>query len=137
MNANKEDIREALLELLGEEETRKGKKFIFPKNVESSYNLIPGVTFKDVLKIIGPAALLSIIIAVIPPYNSIGFWIIKFIIILIILVFAFVITILRPITSRPNIRTTDYIKWRINFIKKQKVYYLKPKNRRVQNGTEN
>lgn len=137
MNTDKEEIREALLELLGEEETRKGKKFIFPKNVESSYNLIPGVTFKDVLKVIFPAALLSIMIAVIPPYNSLAFWIVKFFIIIIILVFAFVVTILRPITSRPNIRTTDYVKWRINFIKKQKIYYLKPKNREVQNGTEN
>lgn len=136
MNADKEEIREALLELLGEEETRKGKKFIFPKNVESSYNLIPGVTFKDAAKILLPAVVLSLIIAIIPPYNGLAFWIVKFFIIIIILTFAFIVTILRPINSRPNIRTTDYIKWRINFMKKQKVYYLKPKIRRVQNGTE-
>jgi len=75
---DKEDLRKALLELLGEEGNgRIGKRFFFPQNVEKGYNIIQGLSLTDIVKFIVPSVLLSTIIMFMPPYMSPLFWIVK------------------------------------------------------------
>jgi len=129
---DKESIRRSLLELLGEEENgRMGKKFFFPGNVEKGYNIVQGLSVVDVVKYIIPSLMVSIIIIAIPPYTSMFFWILKAILDCLILSTGIIMAVLRPIASRSNIKCLDYIKMRIAYIGKQKMYYIKPKNRRI------
>ena len=75
---DKENLRIALLELLGEEENgRIGRRFFFPQNVEKGYNIIQGLSLTDIAKFIVPPVLLSAIIMLMPPYMSLLFWIVK------------------------------------------------------------
>lgn len=130
MEHDVETIKKALLEILGESENiGKGKKFFFPKNVEQGYNLIPGLTIKDAVKYVLPAGVVSVILAAIPPYNSVAFWIIKFILIMLILCTSFCIVLLKPVRGRSNIKVMDYIKNWYGFITRQKIYYIKPKRK--------
>ena len=127
---DKEELKKTLIELLGEEENGKtGKKFFFPGNVEKEYNIVQGLSVIDVARFILPSILVSIIIVFMPPYNSVLFWLIKCIFACIILSTGFVMAILRPIKNRSNIKCLDYIKMRILFSSKQKMYYIKPKDR--------
>ena len=134
---NKEELRKILFELLGEDENgRIGKKFFFPGNVEKEYNIVQGLSIIDVIRFIVPSLLIATIIIAIPPYRSVFFWIIKGIFDCIILCTGFVMAILRPIKNRSNIKCLDYIKMRISFSSKQKMYYIKPKDREdLSNGT--
>ena len=126
---DKEDVRKALLELLGEEETgRIGKRFFFPQNVEKGYNIIQGLSLTDIAKFIVPSVLVSTLILFIPPYMSLFFWIIKGTLVLTILGVGFVLAIARPVKYRNNIKCLHYIKMRISYVSKQKMYYLKPKD---------
>lgn len=130
MENNIEIVKKALLEILSEDEAiGKGKKFFFPKNVEQGYNLIPGLTIKDAVKYIFPSALMAAALAAIPPYNSVVFWVIKFIFILLILCTSFCIVLLRPVKGRNNIKVMDFLKSWYSFCVKQKIYYIKPKRK--------
>ena len=40
----KEEVKEVLKELLGQEDSRKGKTFVFPDNVDRSYNIVKGLS---------------------------------------------------------------------------------------------
>ena len=127
---DKEELRKTLLSLLGEEQNgRIGKKFFFPDNVEKGYNIIQGLSLTDMARFIVPSILLSTFIMFMPPYMSIVFWIIKSVFICVILSTGFILAILRPIKSRNNIKCLDYIKMRISFMSKQKMYYIRPKDR--------
>jgi len=127
---DKEELRKTLLELLGENENgRTGKRFFFPENVEKGYNIIQGLSVTDLVRFIVPSVLISTIIIFLSPYNSVIFWIIKGIFICVILSVGFLLAILRPIKNRNNIKCLDYIKMRISFLSKQKMYYIKPKDR--------
>ena len=127
---DKEELRKTLLELLGEDESgRTEKKIFFPGNVEKGYNIIQGLAVTDVAKFILPSVLISTIILFLPPYNSVLFWIIKGIFICLFLSTGFIIAILKPIKNRNNIKCLDYIKMRISFTSKQKMYYIRPKDR--------
>lgn len=134
---DKENLKKILLELLGEDENgRTGKKFFFPGNVEKGYNIVQGLSIIDVARFIIPSLLISVIIIIIPPYMSVIFWIIKAIFVCIFLSMGFIMAILRPVKNRSNIKCLDYIKMRILFSSKQKIYYIKPKDRRsLINGT--
>jgi len=134
---DKESIRRTLLELLGEDENGKiGKKFFFPGNVEKGYNIVQGLSVIDVVKYIVPSILVATIVIAIPPYTSIFFWIIKAIFDCFILSLGFIMAILRPIRNRSNIKCLDYIKMRISYLNKQKMYYIKPNDRgNLSNGT--
>ena len=126
---DKEELRKILLDLLGEDENgRIGKKFFFPENVEKEYNIVQGLSVIDVARFILPSILVSTIIVAIPPYNSVLFWIIKSIFACVILSTGFVMAILRPIKNRSNIKCLDYIKMRVLFLSKQRMYYIKPKD---------
>jgi len=129
---DKESLRRTLLGLLGEEENgRMGKRFFFPGNVEKGYNIVQGLSVIDVVKYIVPSLMVSIIIIAIPPYTSIFFWILKAIFDCLILSTGIIMAVLRPIASRSNIKCLDYIKMRTSYINKQKIYYIKPKNRGI------
>lgn len=128
---DKEDLRKALLELLGEEENgRIGRRFFFPQNVEKGYNIIQGLSLTDIVKFIVPSVLLSILILLMPPYMSRFFWIVKSAFVCVILGIGFILAIARPVKYRNNIKCLNYIKMRISFLSKQKMYYIKPKDRR-------
>ena len=125
----KEELRKTLLALLGEEQNgRIGKRFFFPENVEKGYNIIQGLSLTDMAKFIVPSVLLSTIIIILPPYMSILFWIVKSVFVCVILSTGFIFAILRPVKNRNNIKCLDYIKMRISFLSKQKMYYIRPKN---------
>ena len=128
---DKEDLRKALLELLGEEENgRIGRRFFFPQNVEKGYNIIQGLSLTDIVKFIVPSLLLSILILLMPPYMSRFFWIVKSAFVCVILGIGFILAIARPVKYRNNIKCLQYIKMRISYVSKQKMYYIKPKDRR-------
>src|SRR5665648_143070 len=127
---DKEDLRKALLELLGEEENgRIGKRFFFPQNVEKGYNIIQGLSLTDIVKFIVPSVLVSAIILLMPPYMSLLFWIVKSVFACVILGIGFILAIARPVKYRNNIKFLNYIKMRISFLSKQKLYYIRPKDR--------
>ena len=127
---DKEELRTMLLALLGEEQNgRIGKKFFFPENVEKGYNIIQGLSLTDMAKFIVPSVLLAAIIMFMPPYMSILFWILKSVLVCLILSTGFILAILRPIKYRNNIKCLDYIKMRISFINRQRMYYIRPKDR--------
>ena len=127
---DKEDLRKAFLELLGEEGNgRIGKRFFFPQNVEKGYNIIQGLSLTDIAKFIVPSILVATIIMLLPPYMSLLFWIVKSAFACVILGIGFILAIARPVKHRNNIKCLTYIKMKMSFIYKQKMYYLKPKDR--------
>lgn len=130
MKVEREDIKKALLELFNEDgEEREGKKFVFPRNVEASYNLIPGLTGMDAIKYISIPAIISILILAIPPYSVAALWIIKVIVVLLIMACGFILAIARPIRFRNNIRCVEHIKTILSFYSRQKKFFLRPKKR--------
>ncbi|HBP66430.1 MAG TPA: hypothetical protein DD730_19770 [Desulfosporosinus sp.] len=127
---DKEELRKTLLALLGEEQNgRTGKKFFFPENVEKGYNIIQGLSLTDMARFIVPSVLLATMIMFMPPYISLVFWIVKSVFVCLILSTGFILAILRPIKSRNNIKCMDYLKMRYSFLSKQRMYYIRPKDR--------
>ncbi|AND86332.1 hypothetical protein GTH52_14970 (plasmid) [Clostridium tyrobutyricum] len=130
MNISKDDIKKALLEMLDDDgEKREGKKFIFPRNVESSYNLIPGLTGIDAIKYVSIPLLISVVILAIPPYSILGLWIVKALLAVALLAGGFILAIARPVKYRNNIRCVEYLKNILSFYSRQKMFFLKPKKR--------
>lgn len=126
--AIKEEVREALKELLGEEESRKGKTFVFPDNVDRSYNIVKGLSLVNFIRFVLPAIIIAAVILLIPPY-SLGFMMIKLFFISLFLLGSFTFAVLRPITSRPNITYSKYLKLLIYYNNRQKIFFLKPTKR--------
>lgn len=130
MRVSEEDIKKVLFEMFNEDgEEREGKKFVFPRNVESGYNLIPGLTGMDAIKYISIPALVSILILVIPPYSVLALWIIKIILVIIFITCGFILAIARPVKYRDNIRLIEHLKTILSFYSRQKLFFLKPKKR--------
>ncbi|MCY8737570.1 hypothetical protein P8881_19755 [Bacillus haynesii] len=127
---NKEDVKEALVELIGES-NYKGKKWFFPKNVDSKYKVFGNVTVKELFTVIVPFFLVAVGIVAIPPYSSIVFWLIKFVLVVVLILIPTVYINYRPVKYRENIRTRHWIKEVIEYRKKQKVYFINPKSKGV------
>ncbi|MFL0198054.1 hypothetical protein ACJDU8_21170 [Clostridium sp. WILCCON 0269] len=128
MRVDKEDVKEALIEILDESgEQREGKKFVFPRNVEASYNLIPGLTLMDVFKYVTIPVIVGLLIFAVPPYDIVALWIIKLMIALPIVAFGFVAAIGRPVRYRNNIRFIEHMRDKLSFKSRQKLYYLRPR----------
>lgn len=125
---DKDQVKQALLEIIDANEKR-GRKWFFPKNVDNQYKVFANMTLKEIIFYIVPAFLISIGIAAIPPYNSIIFWLIKSFFIVFIITIPVVYVNYRPIKYRDNIRSKDYIEEFIEYQKKQKIYFVKPKDR--------
>ncbi|MGG0888917.1 hypothetical protein [Cytobacillus horneckiae] len=122
-----EQIKQALLELL-DSNGKRGRKWFFPKNVDNQYKILANMNLKELLIYILPALLISIGISFIPPYNSTVFWLIKAFFIVFIIVIPVVYVNYRPVKFRDNIRSKDYIKEFVDYQKKKKTYFVKPKD---------
>ncbi|MBV4420411.1 hypothetical protein KM800_13955 [Clostridium tyrobutyricum] len=130
MKVDKEDIKKVLLEMLDEDgEEREGKRFIFPRNVESGYNLIPGLTGMDAVKYISIPLLISVLIIAVPPYSVAAIWIVKAILAILFIACGFIVAIARPVRYRSNIRCVEHIRTILSFYSRQKIFFLKPKKR--------
>ncbi|MCY9397605.1 hypothetical protein ACO0DA_12105 [Bacillus subtilis] len=127
---DKEIIKDAIVELLGES-SYKGRKWFFPKNVDNKYKIFGNVTVKELFTVIAPFFLIAAGVAAIPPYSTILFWIFKFFIVVLLILIPTVYLNYRPIKNRENIRTKDWIKEVIEYRKKQKVFFIEPKNKGV------
>lgn len=127
---DKEIIKDAIVELLGES-SYKGRKWFFPKNVDNKYKIFGNVTVKELFTVIAPFFLIAAGVAAIPPYSTILFWIFKFFIVALLILIPTVYLNYRPIKNRENIRTKDWIKEVIEYRKKQKVFFIEPKNKGV------
>ncbi|QHK46544.1 conjugal transfer protein [Staphylococcus aureus] len=118
-------------------EIKKGKKFIFPENVNSGYGVWKGITLGYFFKNILPTILIGIlIIAFIPPnqwfpapYNYIV-GIVKAIIVIIGVVIRLAIITSSPVANRPNITHSKHKKLIKNYNKRQKLLYMKKKAER-------
>lgn len=123
---DKDEIINAIIDAL-DGGRRRGRRWFFPKNVNNKYNVVLNMTLKELLIYVLPSLIISTGIAFIPPYSSIVFWLIKGFVIALLIVIPIVYVNYRPVKHRDNIRTNDFIKETVNYSKKQKVYYLKPK----------
>ncbi|MBY0155429.1 MULTISPECIES: hypothetical protein [Bacillaceae] len=124
---DQDQVKQALLEMI-DSSGRRGRKWFFPKNVDNQYKILANMTLKEILIYILPALLISIGIGFIPPYNSMVFWLIKAIFIVLIIVIPVVYVNYRPVKFRDNIRSKDFIKEFLDYRKKKKIYFVKPKN---------
>ncbi|PKR83050.1 hypothetical protein [Heyndrickxia camelliae] len=128
-----EEIKNALAEIIGDRSI-KGREWFFPKNVDNRYKIFANMTLKEILKFILPAAVLSVIVAIIPPYSvppysNLIFWFIKLIVIAIIFSVPVFYVNYRPVKYRDNIRTQDFIKEYLEYKKMKKMYFIKPRKK--------
>jgi hypothetical protein len=124
----KEEVKEVLKELLGQEGIRKGKTFVFPDNVDRSYNIVKGLSIGNFFKFILPAVVIAAVILLIPPY-SFGFTMVKMFFVALLLLVSFTFAVLRPITFRPNITFSNYLKRVFHYNSRQKLFFMKPNKR--------
>lgn len=118
-------------------ESKKGKKFIFPENVNSGYGVWKGITLGYFLINILPTILIGIIIVfLIPPnqlfpapYNYI-IGITKAVIVIIGVVIRLAFITSSPVSSRPNITYSRHKKLVKDYKKRQKLLYMKKKSER-------
>ncbi|MDQ6600901.1 hypothetical protein [Bacillus salipaludis] len=129
----KEELKEVLKELIGQEDRRKGKTFVFPENVDKSYNIVKGLSVGNFLKFILPAVVISAIFLLIPPY-SLGFMMIKLFFVSMVMLGSFTFAVLRPISSRPNITYSQYLGLIFQYNSRQKLFFMKPYKRDDFNG---
>ncbi|MEE1130238.1 MAG: conjugal transfer protein [Caryophanon sp.] len=108
---------------------RLGKKFTFPDNVDSSYDVVLGLTLKEILLYIVPTFAIGIICITLPP-NTLYMMLLKIVMMLMAIVIVTAIVAARPVKSRPNIRFGAFYKRKQQFKKRQKLYYLAPSKRR-------
>lgn len=125
---DQDQVKQVLLELIDGNEKR-GRKWFFPKNVDNQYKVLANMTIKELLFYILPALLISVGIGAIPPYNSIGFWLIKSVFIVLIIILPVIYVNYRPVKFRDNIRAKDFIKEFLDYQKKKKMYFVKPKDK--------
>ncbi|WP_107838324.1 conjugal transfer protein [Metasolibacillus meyeri] len=107
----------------------KGKRFIFPENVESGYGIFLGITLKELLFYLVPPLVVGLIVIALPPHNI---WLMLFKVMLLLIVLIMILAFLssRPIRYRPNIRFQDYMKLRGQFTSRQKLFYIRKKKDR-------
>lgn len=107
----------------------KGKKFIFPENVESGYGIFLGITLKELLFYLVPPVVVGLIVIALPPHNV---WLLLFKLMLLLIVLIIILAFLssRPVRHRPNIRFQDYLKLRNQFTNRQKLFYVRKKKGR-------
>ncbi|WP_226567788.1 hypothetical protein [Bacillus stratosphericus] len=107
------------------------REWYFPENVDNKYKIFGNVTVKTLFTIIVPFFLLALGVVVIPPYTSIGLWIGKFVIVVALILAPSVYVMYRPVKQRDNIHMRDFIKEYFAYKKKQKVYFVKSKNKEL------
>ena len=117
---------------------RKGQEFTFPKNVNKEYGVIKEYTLKDILTIILPTIILFgvfIVLALPASIHSLADVVPLLTVVsllCIVVTFELAIITVKPIKERPNITVKHYfISIRRKYHKMQKLYFLKPKERRI------
>lgn len=125
---DQDQIRQTLVEIL-DSDGKKGRRWFFPKNVDNKYKLFLNLTFKELAMFLFPSILIGVGVASIPPYSSIVFWLIKSLLIAFIIVLPVLYANYRPVKFRENIRSKEYIKEILDYRKKKKMYFVKPKDR--------
>lgn len=108
---------------------QKGKKFVFPENVESGYGIFLGITLRELAIYLLPPVVIGFIILALPPHNV---WLMLFKLMLILIVLIMILAFLssRPIRYRQNIRFQDYLKLRTDYKQRQKLFYTRKKKER-------
>ena len=108
---------------------QKGKKFVFPENVESGYGIFLGITLRELAIYLLPPVVIGFIILAIPPHNV---WLMLFKLMLILIVLIMILAFLssRPIRYRQNIRFQDYLKLQTDYKQRQKLFYTRKKKER-------
>jgi len=115
---------------------RKGKEFVFPKNVNKNYGVFKDLTLKDILTIMLPTVgVFALLIILVKPekIRSIVDILPLFIVIMclcIALTCEFAVITVKPIKERPNITFRHYYSLKTKYNRMQKLYFLKPKERR-------
>lgn len=127
---NQDHVKQALLEII-EKDAKKGKRWFFPKNVDHQYKVFGNMTLKEISYFILPSLLLSAGIAFVPPYNSVLFWLFKAVCIIFVITLPVVYINYRPVKYRDNIRSKDFLRELIEYRKKKKVYFVKPKDKLI------
>lgn len=125
---NTEQVKQALLDLLNAD-TEKGKTWFFPSNVSDSYSVILGLDLKQSVKAIGTALASILVMVVLLRSTSVLPLIIYVIVGLLSFGSVWAFYTIKPITDRPNISISDFLKQRKSYSKRQKVFYKKPKER--------
>ncbi len=113
------------------------KKFTFPKNVDTSYAIVAGLSGKDIICYILPPFFLCVLIGIIPPFNSVALWIVKIFFFVVLMIGGFIFALVRPVKDRPNIRLIDYIKQYRDFGKRQRIFYLAKKEKGFKDAKNN
>lgn len=112
-------------------ENKEDEKIYFPQNVSAQYEIIQGLGWKQIKRYVLPAILIIIGIVVLPPYNSVLFWIFKVFIFTVLAIGVVIMVIGTPIHARKNITMEMYIKQEIAYAKRQKVFFVEKKDKRI------
>ena len=125
---NSDQVKQALLELLNAD-TDKGRTWFFPSNVSDRYTIVLGLDLKQSAKAFG-ATLISVLLMILL-FRSKGVLALILYVIVGLISFGGVWAYytIKPITNRPNISISDFLKQRKHFSKTQKIYFKKPKER--------
>ena len=125
---NSDQVKQALLELLNAD-TDKGRTWFFPSNVSDRYIIVLGLDLKQSAKAFG-ATLISVLLMILL-FRSKGVLALILYVIVGLISFGGVWAYytIKPITNRPNISISDFLKQRKQFSKTQKIYFKKPKER--------
>lgn len=125
---NIDQVKQALLELLNAD-TDKGRTWFFPSNVSDRYTIVLGLDLKQSAKAFG-ATLISVLLMILL-FRSKGVLALILYVIVGLISFGGVWAYytIKPITNRPNISISDFLKQRKQFSKTQKIYFKKPKER--------
>lgn len=106
----------------------KGKKFVYPENVESSYGFFLGITLKELLVTILPISAIGIVLLALPPRN-VWLMLVKFTLLILVLVVVVAFLASRPVASRKNIRYQTILKLKGAYAKRQKRFFIAEKKK--------
>lgn len=109
-------------------ENKKGKRFTFPEDIQSDYNIANGISLKSFVFIILPFALIGVGVVLIPPYTVL-LVVIRLIIGVLIAFIGLAIVIAKPITERQNITILRWLKYQQEYKNRQKLYYIKTRTK--------
>lgn len=104
-------------------------EIFYPQNVNSEYEYIEGLGMRELKRYILPAAAVVIGFALIPPYTSILFWVLKVLVAFVAIIICIFFIFLKPVPSRKNINYEMWLRYRREYKKRQKVYYIDKKDK--------
>ena len=106
-----EQLKQGILELLNAD-TEKGKMWFFPSNVSESYTVLLGLNLKQTLKAVGFSILSLVVTVLLFRSKAILAMILYLFIILVTFGSMWAYYIIKPITDRPNISISNFLKQR-------------------------